>query len=174
MSYGLCLPDSSRLWNSLGKNTGVGCHFLLQGIFPTQGSKPGSPALQADSLPSEPCATCFLCIFGLFTIFLNVLPLYMWSSTVRLFNHFPNVGHTVLSNFKVALLMVNTLFSVSLYLCDYNKLPEKEFSLLKSMHYSYICLGDCISYNQVSTTWEYWFSYFLVHVKFCTYSFIEV
>ena len=25
-------------WNFLGKNTGVGCHFLLQGIFPTQGS----------------------------------------------------------------------------------------------------------------------------------------
>ena len=25
-------------WNSPGKNTGVGCHFLLQGIFPTQGS----------------------------------------------------------------------------------------------------------------------------------------
>ena len=24
-------------WNSLGKYTGVGCHFLLQGIFPTQG-----------------------------------------------------------------------------------------------------------------------------------------
>ena len=26
------------LWNSPGKNTGVGCHFLLQGIFLTQGS----------------------------------------------------------------------------------------------------------------------------------------
>ena len=24
-------------WNFLGKNTGVGCHFLFQGIFPTQG-----------------------------------------------------------------------------------------------------------------------------------------
>ena len=24
-------------WNSPGKNTGVGCHFLLTGIFPTQG-----------------------------------------------------------------------------------------------------------------------------------------
>ena len=24
-------------WNSLGKNTGVGSHSLLQGIFPTQG-----------------------------------------------------------------------------------------------------------------------------------------
>ena len=28
-------------WNSPGKNTGVGCHSLLQGIFPTQGSNPG-------------------------------------------------------------------------------------------------------------------------------------
>ena len=27
--------------DSLGKNTGVGCHFLLQGIFPTQGWNPG-------------------------------------------------------------------------------------------------------------------------------------
>ena len=26
-------------WNSPGKNTGVGCHSLLQGTFPTQGSK---------------------------------------------------------------------------------------------------------------------------------------
>ena len=28
-------------WNSPGKNTGVGCHFLLQGIFLTQGLNPG-------------------------------------------------------------------------------------------------------------------------------------
>ena len=28
-------------WNSPGKNPGVGCHSLLQGIFPTQGSNPG-------------------------------------------------------------------------------------------------------------------------------------
>ena len=27
-------------WDLPGKNTGVGCHFLLQGIFPTQGSNP--------------------------------------------------------------------------------------------------------------------------------------
>ena len=37
-----------------GKNTGVGCWFLLQGIFLTHGLEPGSPALQADSSPSEP------------------------------------------------------------------------------------------------------------------------
>ena len=28
-------------WNSSGKNTGVACHSLLQGIFQTQGSNPG-------------------------------------------------------------------------------------------------------------------------------------
>ena len=27
-------------WDSPGKDTGVGCHALLQGIFPTQGSNP--------------------------------------------------------------------------------------------------------------------------------------
>ena len=27
-------------WNSPGRNTVVGCHFLLQGIFSTQGSNP--------------------------------------------------------------------------------------------------------------------------------------
>ena len=36
--YGLYSP-----WNSPGQNTGVGSLFLLQGIFPTQGSNPGLP-----------------------------------------------------------------------------------------------------------------------------------
>ena len=27
-------------WDSPGKNAGVNCHALVQGIFPTQGSKP--------------------------------------------------------------------------------------------------------------------------------------
>jgi len=43
----LCDPmDLARLlcpWNSPGKNTGVGCHSLLQRIFPTQGLNPGLP-----------------------------------------------------------------------------------------------------------------------------------
>ena len=34
-----CLPGSSVCpWDFLGKNAGVGCHFLLQGIVPTQES----------------------------------------------------------------------------------------------------------------------------------------
>ena len=37
-------------WDSPGKDTGVCCRTLLQGIFPTQGSN-RSPALQVTSLP---------------------------------------------------------------------------------------------------------------------------
>ena len=39
--HGLQSARLFRLWNSPGKNTGVGSHSLLQGIFPTQGSNPG-------------------------------------------------------------------------------------------------------------------------------------
>ena len=63
------LPCSSVHGIFPGKNTGVGCHSLLLGIFPTQGTNPGlhcrwilyqlshkgSPVeLQADSLPDKP------------------------------------------------------------------------------------------------------------------------
>ena len=36
-------PGSSVYGDSPGKNTGVSCHALLQGIFPTQESNPGLP-----------------------------------------------------------------------------------------------------------------------------------
>ena len=39
--HGLHLARLLCSWDSPGKNTVVGCHALLQGIFPTQGSNPG-------------------------------------------------------------------------------------------------------------------------------------
>ena len=53
----LCDPNglwSARLlcpWNFPGKNPGAGCHFLLQEMFPTQGS-------------NHPCFLCISCIAG--------------------------------------------------------------------------------------------------------------
>ena len=38
--HGLYLPRLLCPWNFPGKNAGVGCHFLLQGIFPTEGLNP--------------------------------------------------------------------------------------------------------------------------------------
>ena len=32
----------------------MGCHLLLQGVFPTHGIEPGFPAFLEDALPSEP------------------------------------------------------------------------------------------------------------------------
>ena len=43
-------PGSSVCGDSPGKDTGVGCHALFQGIFPTQ----VSPELQVNSLLTEP------------------------------------------------------------------------------------------------------------------------
>ena len=56
-------PGSSVHGDSPGKNTGVGCHFLLQGIFPTQGWNPRlltpvSSALQVDLLSFKPFEEC--------------------------------------------------------------------------------------------------------------------
>ena len=50
-SHGLQPARLLCLWNFPGKNTGVGCHFLLQGIFPNQGLNPGLLHWQVDSSP---------------------------------------------------------------------------------------------------------------------------
>ena len=43
LQSGLTLPGSSVHGDSPGKNSGVGCHVLLQGICATQGKNPGLP-----------------------------------------------------------------------------------------------------------------------------------
>ena len=77
-----CSPPSSSVHgDSPGKNTGAGCHALLQGIFPTQRLNPHLSHLlhwQAASLPLESpkklpltCRTSQFCSF-----FLPCSPLY--------------------------------------------------------------------------------------------------
>ena len=55
-------------WDSPGKNTGMGCHLLLQGIFPAQGSKPGllhcSQSLYLLSYKGSPLYLLFCSIFS--------------------------------------------------------------------------------------------------------------
>ena len=47
-------PGSSVHWDFSGKNIGMGCHFLLKGIFPTQGSNPHLLHWQMDSFNTAP------------------------------------------------------------------------------------------------------------------------
>ena len=48
------LPRILCPWNFLGRNTGVGYHFLLQEIVPNQGLNPRVLCRQVDSLPLAP------------------------------------------------------------------------------------------------------------------------
>ena len=57
-----CLPGSSVHGGSPGKNTGVGCHALLQRDLPSPGIESRSPPLHADSLPPEPPGKPFYAI----------------------------------------------------------------------------------------------------------------
>ena len=55
--------EVSNPWDFPGKSTGVGGHFRMQGIFPTQGSSCGVLCLlhpQAGSLPAETLTFPFL------------------------------------------------------------------------------------------------------------------
>ena len=60
-------------WNSSGQNTGMGRHFLLQGIFLTQGSNPGlshyrhiSYQLSHQGSPKSVNKCCLLLHYGLY------------------------------------------------------------------------------------------------------------
>ena len=46
-------PQGFCLWDFLGKNTGVGCYFLLQEITDTE-LKPASPALAGGFFTTKP------------------------------------------------------------------------------------------------------------------------
>ena len=48
-------------WGFPSKNTGVGCHFLLQRIFLTRGSNPHLLHWQVDSLPLSHCDPIYQC-----------------------------------------------------------------------------------------------------------------
>ena len=74
-----------------GKSTGVGCHFFLQGIFPTQGLNSHLFCFlhwKVDSLPKVSCilGLCFYCL----------------CSRLRLFTLLFSSSHVSVSLFKVA------------------------------------------------------------------------
>ena len=59
---GCSQPGSSVHGDSPGKNTGLGCHVLLQGIFPTQELNPSLLHLQVYSLPLHHLGSTRICL----------------------------------------------------------------------------------------------------------------
>ena len=60
VTHGQSLTRLLCPWDSPGKDTGVGCHSLLQGIFPTQGSKLHLLHWQVSSLSVGPPGKPFI------------------------------------------------------------------------------------------------------------------
>ena len=82
--YGLQPTRILCPWSFPGKNTEAGCHFLLQGIFPTQGLNPHLLYLlhwQADSLtaalPGQPQKACLAKTSGHQPEPLDMFPIFL-------------------------------------------------------------------------------------------------
>ena len=106
-------------WDSPGKNTGVGCHFLLWGIFPTQRLNPHLLCLlywQVDSLPTSatwealycccclsivPCVCVCVCVCVLIVVYILLNEIYKnlkslcWACWLQGCEHFLP-GHLIL------------------------------------------------------------------------------
>ena len=124
------------LWDFLGKSTGVGCHFLFQGIFPTQGSNPGlqhcrqtlhhlshqgSPPLKRNTaiqlIRKTTCITKYICFLNYkhnecslkksWTVQKGMLIL----SLSRTKQHYKNVLELLSVNFDAYIVPLHTHFS---------------------------------------------------------------
>ena len=103
-------------WDSPGKNTGVDCHSLLQGIFPTQGLNPHLLHWQGDSL--------LLCHVGspreIISFFSSlepsaVLPLITWNTALSSLERFTINGNSdhIQGSFLDMYLLLN--FTLGIY-----------------------------------------------------------
>ena len=93
------------LWDFSGKNTGVGCHFLLQAFFRTQGLIPCLQHLlhwRVDSLPlchllkviidQSDCLLCFIIVCYFLHLFFPCLFCLLW------FEHLYNIPFYLFSH----------------------------------------------------------------------------
>jgi len=76
-------------WNSPGKNIGVGCHSLLQGIFPTQGLNP-----RISSIAGRLYTVCENHLFWSPFILPSLFDLRSLTSTLTLLLH-PYLSHSI-------------------------------------------------------------------------------
>ena len=108
-------------WDSPGKNTGVGCHSLLQGIFPTQGLNPHLLHWQADSLLLSHLGSPREIISFFSPLELSaVLPLITWNTALSCQEGFTinaNSGHIQGSLLDMYLLLNFTLWIYEYIIC---------------------------------------------------------
>ena len=129
------MSDSATPWTAAhqtpismefpGKTSRVGFHFLLQGIFLTQGSNPCLLHWQVDPLPLSRQETCtYLCSYFKYVIStLIIIPLFwLKSSASKLNNDLQLSG--------------NNTYWVAFFTCEQQKLEEAMTCLVTYRHWS--------------------------------------
>ena len=117
-------PGSSGHWNFPGKNTGVGCHFLLQGIFWTQGLNLCLLHWQVDSYTTAPPGKPFspvlilVCLVQLIVFYVEhtAFPCRRNLLTIQRLKQifWQNIKMLIMNNFRASLqyfLFINHLLS---------------------------------------------------------------
>ena len=119
-------------WDSSGKNTGVGCHALLQGIFLTQRLNPGLLPLllhlQEAFLPLAPPGTVnFLChclsidheVFSLLLPFLTSMGCITFLCFLYFYYVFYYFSHNLLKCIlKAYILLLRERWRITIYSCS--------------------------------------------------------
>ena len=131
------LPGSSVLGIILLRNTGVRCHFLLQGILPTQGLNPRLLHCQADFSPlshqRSPICGRFVFVQSLSCVRLSVSP---WTAARQAPLPF-TVSQCLLRFTSIELMMLSThlIFCCPLLFFAFNLSQHQDLSQrLGSLH----------------------------------------
>ena len=112
LSHGLTLATPCTVtqllcpWDFPGKNAGVGCHFLLQGLFLTQGLNPSLLCLlhwQVDSLPLSHQGSCFFVVVGQ-PLSRAQLFMTLWTATCQVSLSF-TISQSLLKLMSIELMM---------------------------------------------------------------------
>ena len=142
-------------WNFPSKNTGVGCNFLFQGIFSTQGSNPHLLYWQVDSIPHVPPGKPHL-IFTYLQIF-QFFCVWLISSFI------PLQSEKMLDRISIFLDLIKICFVVEL---------TGEWSLYTWKEYVILLLWDRMSHKYLNPSglicgliprFPYWFSIWIFY-----------
>ena len=147
-----CIPPLNRLlhpWDFPGNNTGVGCHFLPQGIFLTQGVNMYLLHWQADSLPLSYLGSCNWALSWELRAdssdgCLAVSFCSLWSR-----NSIRNTSRCVASNPFKPHFLFSSLYSLGLHLLNKKKKAFLRYWMLCLLKLAKVSHGQNLELNSV-------------------------
>ena len=140
-------------WNFPGKSTGVGCHFLLQRIFPTQGSSPGLLHCKQMLLPSEPWGKLIShCLNKKFLSIITVKPVstHIWLSMNTGAEICITKNEMIITGYAIEHLLWSNTELIAIYVISFN--PNSHFPLWERYYHPQFPNEDTVIWR--SSEWS--------------------